>query len=113
MVFKKKIIEKNGNFLIFHIKNGNFLNFLKKKSDQTIHQNAPFKKKFGGACPQTPLAQRMIFPCAACCFATCKFPNLKKIIIAPPPGQILATPLHTNQIYFLKFLSSYRKIMPI
>ena len=27
---------------------------------------------------------RMASPCAACSFATCKFPNLKKKIIGPP-----------------------------
>ena len=44
------------------------------KSDQNIHQNAPFKKNYrGGACPRTPLAKRMA-----------KFPNLKKKFLAPP-----------------------------
>ena len=36
---------------------------------------------------------RMALPCAACRFATCKFPNLKKKILGPPPSQILGTPL--------------------
>ena len=62
--------------------------FLSKKSDPNIHQNAPnctiFKNFLGGACPRTPLAKRMASPCAACCFATCKFPNLKKKILGPP-----------------------------
>ena len=44
-----------------------------------LHQ---FKKNSPGACRQTPLAKRMAKPCAACRFAT--FPNLKKIILAPP-----------------------------
>ena len=50
------------------------------------HQIAPFIKIFsgGGACPRTPLAKRMASPCAACRFATCKFPNLKKNILGPP-----------------------------
>ena len=54
------------------------------KSDQNIHQNAPFKKHYWGACPRTPLAKRMASTCAACRFATCKFPNLKKKFLAPP-----------------------------
>ena len=58
------------------------------------HQIAPFLKIFsGGACPRTPLAKRMASPCAACRFATCEFPNLKKKFLAPP-SQILRTPLH-------------------
>ena len=36
---------------------------------------------------------RMASPCAACRFATCKFPNLKKKFLGPPPSQILGTPL--------------------
>ena len=39
-----------------------FGNFLKTKSDQNIHQNAPnctiLKKISRGACPRTPLASR-------------------------------------------------------
>ena len=73
--------------------------FKSKKSYQNIHQNAPnctiFKNFLvGGACPRTPLAKRMASPCAACYFATCKFPNLKKTFLGPPPSQILVTPLH-------------------
>ena len=64
--------------------------FLSKKFDPNIHQNAPnctiFKKIFWEACPQTPLAKRMALPCAACRFATCKFPNLKKILGPPFPN---------------------------
>ena len=52
------------------------------------------KKFLGGACPRTPLAMRMASPCAACRFATCKFPNLKKKFLGPPPSQILGTPLY-------------------
>ena len=63
--------------------------FLKTRSDQNIHQNAPnctiLKNFLGGACPRTPLAKRMALPCAACRFVTCKFPNLKKKNLAPPP----------------------------
>ena len=44
-----------------------------------------FKKFLGGACPRTPLVKRMASPCAACRFATCKFPNLKKKNYCPPP----------------------------
>ena len=36
-------------------------------------------------------------------FATCKFPYLKKIIIAPSPSQILGTPLVGIPIFFLFF----------
>ena len=51
-------------------------------------------KKFSreGACPRTPLAKRMASPCAACRFATCKFPNLKKKILAPPPAKSWGRP---------------------
>ena len=45
-----------------------------------MHQIAPFKKLSGKHAPKPPRK-----PCAACGFATCKFPNLKKIIIASPP----------------------------
>ena len=41
-----------------------------------MHQIAPFKD-FWRACPRTPLQAHG--------FATCKFPNLEKIILAPPP----------------------------
>ena len=34
--------------------------------------------------PPNPLAKRMVSPCSACHFATCKFPNPKKNISAPP-----------------------------
>ena len=34
--------------------------------------------------PRTPLTMHMASPCAACRFATCKFPNLKKKILGPP-----------------------------
>ena len=61
---------------------------IKTKSDQNTPKNAPnctvLKKFLGGACPRTPLAMRMASPCAACRFATCKFPNLKKKILGPP-----------------------------
>ena len=73
----------------------------KTKCDQNIHQNAPNgtiwgTKILGGACPRTPLAKRMASPFAACRFATCKFPNLKKKFLGPPPCQILGTPLGTQ-----------------
>ena len=38
--------------------------FLKTKSDPNINQNAPFKKKFRGACPRTPLARGGALRCA-------------------------------------------------
>ena len=63
--------------------------FLKTKCDKNIHQNAPngtiLKNFLGGACPRTPLAKCMASPCAACRFATCKFPNLKKKKFLAPP----------------------------
>ena len=53
---------------------------LKPKSDQNIHQSAPnctiLKKILGGMPPNPPTKTHG--------FATCKFPNLKKKIIAPP-----------------------------
>ena len=66
------------------------------KSDQNIHQNAPnctiLKKFLGWACPRTPLAKRMASLCAACRFATCKFPNLKKKFLGPPPAKSWGRP---------------------
>ena len=54
---------------------------MKTKSD--LNTVRTISKKFiGGLCPRTPLANRKA-----------KFQNLKKIILAPPPCQILATPL--------------------
>ena len=52
-----------------------------------------FKKFSRGSMPPNPLSMRMAKPCAACRFATCKFTNLKKKILGPPPSQILGTPL--------------------
>ena len=43
-----------------------------------------FKKFSRGSMPRTPLAMRMASPCAACRFATCKVPNLKKKNSWPP-----------------------------
>ena len=67
-----------------------FKKYLKTKSDQNVHQNAPnctiLKKILGGACPRTPLAKHMASPCAACRFVTCKFTNLKKILGPPLPN---------------------------
>ena len=73
------------------MKNGTFRKFLKSKFHPNIHQKRTklhhFKKNFlGGACPQTPLTMRTTLPCAACRYATCKFPNLKKKILAPLPN---------------------------
>ena len=74
-----------------------FKYFLKTRSDQNIHQNAPnctiLKNFLGGLYPRTPLAKRMASPCAACRFVTCKFQNLKKKKFLAPPYQILGTPL--------------------
>ena len=56
---------------------------------QIYTKNAPnctiLKNFLVGACPRTPLAKHMVSPCAACRFATCKFPNLKKNSCPPPP----------------------------
>ena len=52
------------------------------------------KKKFlGEACPRTPLAKRMASP------ATCKFPNLKKKILGPPPAKSWGRPCLYNSNY--------------
>ena len=81
--------------------------FLKTKSDQNIHQNAPnctiLKKILGGACPRTSLAKRMASPCAACHFATCKFPNLKKKFLAPPLPNPGDAPVYVcmSHLYYL------------
>ena len=89
------------------------MKFFKDKSDQNIHQNAPnctiLKNFLGGACPRTPLTKRMASPCAACRFATCKFPNLKKKFLAPPlpnpgdapefKGDILSNATHNITIW--------------
>ena len=45
-----------------------------------------FKKFSRGSMPPNP-------PSNAHGFATCKFPNLKKKFLGPPPSQILGTPL--------------------
>ena len=54
--------------------------FLKTRSDQNIHQNAPnctiLKNFLGGACPRTPLTKRMA----------------KKKIIGPPPAKSWGRP---------------------
>ena len=74
------------------------------------HQIAPFIKIFsGGACPRTPLAKRMASLCAACCFATCKFPNLKKKFLAtPPPPKSWRRPWsNTTKSTNLKVMSIY------
>ena len=52
------------------------------------HQIAPFLKIFSGGMPPNPASK-------AHGFATCKFPNLKKKFLPPPPSQILGTPLLT------------------
>ena len=60
--------------------------FFKDKIGSKYTPNCTILKNIlGGACPQTPLAKRMASPCAACRFATCKFPNLKKNSCPPPP----------------------------
>ena len=53
--------------------------FFKVKSDPNIHQMHELKN-FWRTCPRTPQQS------AACCFATCEFPNLKKIFLAPLPN---------------------------
>ena len=67
------------------------------------------KKFLGGACPRTPLTMRMASPCAACRFATCKFPNLKKKNSWPPPFQILGTPLSVYE----KLQATRAKVAPV
>ena len=66
-----------------------FRNFLKTKSDQNIHQNAPnctiLKSFIGGTCPRTPLPKRMASRHA-------NFQIWKKKFLAPP-CQILGTTL--------------------
>ena len=56
---------------------------LSQKLDQNIHQNAPDCTIFNffprGGIPPNP-------PSKAHGFATCKFPNLKKILGPPPPN---------------------------
>ena len=67
----------------------------------------------------------MASPCAACRFATCKFPNLKKKIIGPPPAKSWGRPciiwkllfrthinlLHTiNNCYPIEFILEKRCI---
>ena len=74
--------------------------FLKTKSDQNVHQNAPnctiLKNFLGAACPQTPPSKAHGLG-AACRETTCKFPNLTKDH-SWPSCQILATPLHVDQL---------------
>ena len=93
---------------IFLYKKWHFLKKIKKKnwSKYTLKRTKlhRYKKIFsGGACPQTPLAMRMASPCAACRFATCKFPNLKKKFLGPPlpnPGD--APELYCNYVVVMR-----------
>ena len=57
----------------------------KRNRIKNTTRDCQLKCIYGVTCPQTPLAKRMASPCAACRFATCKFPNLKKKILGPPP----------------------------
>ena len=71
-----------------------FETFLKRKSDPNIHLNAPFKKKFSGGRPQTPIR--------AWRFATCNFRNLKKKILAPLPTSGYALDYNTYTITIIR-----------
>ena len=54
---------------------------------------------------------RMASPCAACCFATCKFPNLKKKFLGPPlpnPGDAPVTD-SCSKIFVVKFRFNRKK----
>ena len=65
---------------IFYIKNGNFSNFLKTKSDQIYtktHQLNHLKKNYRRGWPPNPLAKRLASSCTVCRFATCKFPGFR------------------------------------
>ena len=81
--------KRISKIIIFYIKNGNFWkkNTYKIWSKYTLKRTKlhRFKKISRGSMPPNPLAMRMASPCAACRFATCKFPNLKKNFLAPPP----------------------------
>ena len=61
-----------------------------------MHQIAPFLKNSRGACPRTLLAKRMASPCAARRLATCKFPNLKKKFLDPPPPKSWGHPCNIH-----------------
>ena len=66
-----------------------FEKILSQKFDPNIHQNAPnctiFRNFLGGGMPRNP-------PSKAHGFATCKFPNLKKKNLAPPPSKSWGRP---------------------
>ena len=55
------------------------VNFEKNK-DKILTNCTVLNLFVGGACPRTPLVMRMLWPYAACRFATCKFQNIKKIL---------------------------------
>ena len=78
----------------------NFEKKIRTKSDQNTPNtpkyspNCTVLKNFrGGTCPRTPLALMRMAGSDIMAEATCKIPNLKKIILGPP-SQILGTPLH-------------------
>ena len=82
------------------------MNFFKVKNLIQIctktHQIAPFIKIFSGGMPPNPPSKAHGEPCAACRFATCKFPNLKKKILGPPlpnPGDAPVIAINIVQRY--------------
>ena len=58
---------------------------------------------------------RMASPCAACRFATCKFPNLKKKILGPPPPKSWGRPCFNISIleHDLKYSLEHVKPEPL
>ena len=77
--------------------------FLKTKSDQNIHQNAPnctiLKKFIGGACPRTSLTKLMASPGAACrSLRDMQIPKSEKKIHAPPPAKSWGRPCYTTYL---------------
>ena len=93
--------KRVSKIFIFYIKNDNFWQNRIKIHTKLHH----LKKILGGACPQTPLAKRTTYH-----FATCKFPILEKKFLAPPPSQILATPLKYSYIY-LNIMFIFNRIL--
>ena len=99
--------KRVSKIFIFYIKNGNFWKKNKDKiwSKYTLKRTKLhcFKKFSRGSMPPNPLAK----PCAACRFATCKFLNLKKKILAPPPPKSWGRPW---KVPFLEFQGKWKYI---
>ena len=60
------------------------------------HQMAPFKKISWGNIPPNPPSKAHGFAMRSMSLATCKFPNLKKKFLAPPPAKSWGRPCYSS-----------------